>query len=309
MDTADIGPTTAIIATIITTATDLKFWFLLALVRGSAIKLRTMTPGIVYFVVGLFVLNSVYADQTTQSVQQALKDQGFYYGNVTGDKSAETTAAIRRYQIRNGLQVTGEINAEMLQSLNLSSSSKAASLPQPASNPAVAQSNNARPAETPRLDQNSTAHPPSAPDRQLDTNPAFRDALYQSALPRMNRRMVVAEVQRQLMTRGHYRGSVDGRYGRRTAFALRAFQFQSGLPPTGRLDMSTLNALDLSAENLTSLQPAPRQYAAWIPITKFKHGKWKVKWKKLHREDREEYGENSRGEGRDAWWAGEDRDE
>src|SRR5215831_20115745 len=105
------------------------------------------------------------ADQTVQSAQQALKDQGFYYGNVTGDKSAETTAAIRRYQIRNGLQVTGEINAEMLQSLNLSSSSKAASLPQPASNPAVAQSNNARPAETPRLDQNSTAHPPSAPDR------------------------------------------------------------------------------------------------------------------------------------------------
>src|SRR5215467_7081317 len=98
-----------------------------------------MKPSIVHFVLGLCVAGLVHADQTTQSVQQALKDQGFYYGNVTGDKSAETTAAIRRYQIRNGLQVTGEINAEMLQSLNLSSSSKAASLPQPASNPAVAQ--------------------------------------------------------------------------------------------------------------------------------------------------------------------------
>src|SRR5438094_1070623 len=94
----------------------------------------------------------VRADQTVQSVQQTLKDQGFYYGNVTGDKSAETTAAVRRYQIRNGLQVTGEINPETLQSL--SSSSNSASASQPASKPAVAQSNNARPAETPRLDQN-----------------------------------------------------------------------------------------------------------------------------------------------------------
>jgi len=269
-----------------------------------------MTPGIVYFVVGLFVLNSVYADQTTQSVQQALKDQGFYYGNVTGDKSAETTAAIRRYQIRNGLQVTGEINAEMLQSLNLSSSSKAASLPQPASNPAVSQSNNAPPDQSARAAHN--APPPQTqrePDRQFQTNPAFSTAPYQPLPHRVSKRLVLAEVQRQLVTRGYYSGRVDGRYGRRMAFALGEFQLQSGIPPTGRLDSRTLNALGLTDENLTYLQPAPRQYAAWIPVTKFKHGKWKVKWKKLHREDRDEYGKNSRGEDRDAWWAGEDRDE
>src|SRR5215470_7632484 len=106
--------------------------------RSSA-KRRTMKRGIVYFVVALFVLSSVRADQTTQSVQQALKDQGFYYGNVTGDKGAETTAAIRRYQIRNGLQVSGDINPEILRSLNLNANS--ASLPQPASKPAGTQSN------------------------------------------------------------------------------------------------------------------------------------------------------------------------
>jgi peptidoglycan hydrolase-like protein with peptidoglycan-binding domain len=48
----------------------------------------------------------VRADQTTSAVQEALKEQGFYYGDVTGKKTAETTAAIRRYQIRNGLQIT-----------------------------------------------------------------------------------------------------------------------------------------------------------------------------------------------------------
>ncbi len=61
------------------------------------------------------------ADQTTSAVQQALKDQGFYYGDVTGEKTADTTAAIRRYQIRNGLQITGEIDAETLRSLGVGS--------------------------------------------------------------------------------------------------------------------------------------------------------------------------------------------
>ena len=255
------------------------------------------------------VAGVVRADQTTQSVQQALKDQGFYYGNVSGDKSAETTAAIRRYQIRNGLQVTGQIDPETLKSLNLSSGSKLASSSQPASKPAVTQSNNARPAETPPIDQNSLPRPPSAPDRQPDTNPTFPGAPYQSAPRRISERIVIGEVQRELMSRGYYRGSIDGRYGRRTAFALGAFQLQSGLPPTGRLDMPTLNALGLSNANMTYAQSPPRQYENWVPITKFKHGNWKVKWKKLHRGENDEYGDNDLGKNRGAWWDAEDRDE
>ena len=58
-------------------------------------------------IVTLCAVNLVHADQTIRSLQQALKDQGFYYGAATGEKSAETIAAIRRYQIRNGLKVTG----------------------------------------------------------------------------------------------------------------------------------------------------------------------------------------------------------
>src|SRR2546430_12590250 len=68
----------------------------------------------------------VQADQTIRSLQQTLKDKGLYYGSVTGEKSAETAAAIRRYQIRNGLKVTGEINDETLRSIGSSSGSVAA---------------------------------------------------------------------------------------------------------------------------------------------------------------------------------------
>ena len=119
-------------------------------------------------------------------------------------------------------------------------------------------------------------------------NPTFTGALYQSASPRMNKRLVIAEVQRQLISRGYYQGRTDGSYGRRTAFAVRAFQFGSGLPSTGHLDTSTLNALGISNETLASLQPAPRQNETSMPVMQFKHGKWKVKWKKDHREDRDE---------------------
>src|SRR5438093_10414941 len=66
---------------------------------------------------GLVVL--VQADQIIESVQQALKDQGFYYGEISGEMNATLTAAIRRYQIRNGLQVMGELNDETLQSLGV----------------------------------------------------------------------------------------------------------------------------------------------------------------------------------------------
>src|SRR5262249_6812103 len=63
----------------------------------------------------------VRADQLVESVQQALKDEGFYYGEVSGEMNANLTAAIRRYQIRNGLQVSGELNDETLRSLGIKS--------------------------------------------------------------------------------------------------------------------------------------------------------------------------------------------
>jgi peptidoglycan hydrolase-like protein with peptidoglycan-binding domain len=245
-----------------------------------------MKRTIVHFVVALCLASLVRADQTVQSVQQALKDQGFYYGNVTGDKSAETTAAVRRYQIRNGLQVTGEINPETLRSLNLSSNAALSS--HPTSKPAVTRSNSARPDDSSRLGQNpSQPRPPAEPDRRLEMNPVLSGNAYQSAPPRMNRRIIVAQMQRELMSRGYYWGRIDGSYGRRTAFAVRAFQLGSGLQPTGRLDASTLDALGLSDWNMAYLQSLPYPYANWMPVKKFEHGQWREEWDKHHRDDDE----------------------
>src|SRR4051812_47220654 len=80
---------------------------------------------VVIFVSGV-ITQLAFADAPTQQAQQALKEQGFYYGEVTGQKDADTTAAIRRFQIRSGLQVTGELNEETLHALNSASISRPA---------------------------------------------------------------------------------------------------------------------------------------------------------------------------------------
>jgi hypothetical protein len=45
------------------------------------------------------------------SVQSALKEQQFYFGEITGKLDAETRSALRRFQIHRGLAVTGELDA------------------------------------------------------------------------------------------------------------------------------------------------------------------------------------------------------
>ncbi len=67
----------------------------------------------------LLVGHAVFADDQLRNVQTQLKSAGFYYGEVNGQASAESTAAIRRYQIRNGLEVTGTLNQETLAAIGL----------------------------------------------------------------------------------------------------------------------------------------------------------------------------------------------
>ena len=253
-------------------------------------------------VVTLCAVSLVHADQTIRSLQQTLKDQGFYYGTVTGDKSAETTAAIRRYQIRNGLQVTGEINEETLRSVN-SSSNSVASASQPASKPAAIQPNSVRPDASARLSQSSPPPSSNQPNRPLETNLPYSASFYQSAPLRVNR-SIIAGAQYQLISRGYYRGRVDGSYGPQTAFAVRAFQSSAGLPLTGLLDMQTLDALGLSDTGLAYAAPASRPYENWIPVRKFKHGKWKVKWKKYQHEWGDEAGDEDRQANSEYEWRG-----
>ena len=251
-----------------------------------------MKRSLLFLVVALCAVSLVRADQSIRSLQQTLKDQGFYYGTVTGERNAETTAAIRRYQIRNGLKVTGEVNDETTHSLSSSSNSLAA-VSRPSAKPAAPQSDSAHSDTGSTFAQTSPSPSFSQPTRPLETNPSYSESFYQSAPLRVNRQ-TIAEAQYQLISRGYYRGRVDGKYGSQTTFAVRAFQSSAGLPPTGRLDMQTLEALGSSDTDFAYTAPPSPVYENWIPVTKFKHGKWKLKWKKYQREWGDEAGDEDR---------------
>lgn len=216
------------------------------------------------------------ADQTTSAVQQALKNQGFYYGSVTGQKNVDTTAALRRYQIRNGLQITGEIDAETLRSLGMGSGR----IPAPApvqSTPTKNQRDDDRSAQ-----QSEEVSPPAgAPQKQSGPGPrelrpvasgVFEGTPYEMAPPDLQRHVIVG-AQTLLARARYYQSGIDGVFGPGTAAAVRAFQARSGLPADGRLNMETLSALGLlPGQHGPRLHPRRRPFprqpiyrGEWIP--------------------------------------------
>jgi len=216
----------------------------------------------------------IRADETIKNAQQALKDQGFYYGEITGEKNADTSAAIRRYQIRNGLQITGDLDDETVRSLGATGSAQAqpAAKTSPSPVPKPADQSNEPSQETETESQAPRQPFASGPqDKSVDRAPEetfwnrsqnrqvypstpatvappsgglFAGTPYNSAPPEVQRN-VVASAQRILARRDLYRGEVDGAFGPGMEFSLRAYQSRVGLPVTGRLDLETLAALEL----------------------------------------------------------------
>jgi len=211
-------------------------------------------------VAALIFLGSVAlmrADQMIESVQQALKDQGFYYGEVTGEANANLTAAIRRYQIRKGLQVNGELNSETLRSLGIDSSASARPATKPTPSPSssfpdLRDQSSGKAAETIPPTEQPFANAP--PGRQIyPTNPVMPGTFpggplagtpYEAAPPDVQHNVVIS-AQVALARRGLYRGEIDGVYGTAMELSLRAYQARTRLPITGRLDLETLAALRL----------------------------------------------------------------
>lgn len=205
----------------------------------------------------LVVLCPARADQAIASAQRKLKDQGFYYGEITGTKDADTTAAIRRYQIRNGLKITGELNSETQRSLGLNATAPATprprTVPTPEPNtPELREEPNTPPgtARTPRLqpppqpEDPDAIYVPGPRGLRPETTGVLNGTPFEVAPPDVQQRVIIG-AQTILARRGYYLGDIDGLYGPAMNAALRAYQARVGIPPTGWLDMDTLASLGL----------------------------------------------------------------
>lgn len=251
----------------------------------AASKAHPVMKKIALFPLALLLLGAVtLAGDQLRNVQTELKNLGFYYGEVNGQASSETTAAIRRYQIRNGLEVTGTLNQETLAAIGPNGRKSAGPAPAPAARavPLTPQTpeRKAPPVDLRRNDpaeesdrkflrrEESSQRPPDAvaplaPNRPLPPNdssvvnpPAPLDApspdfpVLFAGTPYADAPLPVQEqtlrrAQSALASQGFYGDVVDGIPGPATEEALLAYQRAQRLILTGRLDLETLAQLRL----------------------------------------------------------------
>src|SRR5262249_51199472 len=208
----------------------------------------TMRNVFVFFL-SVFMTGSLLADEQTRAIQERLREEGFYYGEVDGHGGDETSAAIRRYQIRHGLRVTGQVNDETLRALGMAGDAATRRPPESQDDRRYYdqqpnfQYYRRQPVQ-PYIDEQGRvpdgdygdAQPPyyRAPAVATTYPRLFAGTVYERA-PAQIQENVLFAVQGELLRRGFYRGGVDGQPGPATTDAIVRFQQDEGMPMTGRL--------------------------------------------------------------------------
>ena len=84
------------------------------------------------FVISLCLLcccSLAVAEEDIRAVQARLKADGFYFGVEDGVYSSDTAAAVSRFQIRRGLPISGQLDAETSKALGLAAAPTATATP------------------------------------------------------------------------------------------------------------------------------------------------------------------------------------
>ncbi len=166
-------------------------------------------------------------------LQRKLAEKGLYDGKVDGISGSRTRAAIVAYQQAEGLAVTGEPSADVLDHINTASVRTTEPLPEPTP---IAVNQPAEPTETAKPQTAEAVAP-----EPLDVAPAQDDAVA-SAIEIATRNRYVA-VQRALNRIGYGPVPEDGLPGDNVANAVRRFELDNGLPITGEPDDKVVERL------------------------------------------------------------------
>lgn len=218
-------------------------------------------PRFVIFAVFALLTAGMLHGADVRQVQDKLKAQDFYFGEPTGVMDEETSTALRRYQIRNDLAVTGELDEATAKSLGVTGSSSA---PVATSDREFLQ-NKVVGVEQPQSTGRSTV--PSAPQmspaerRQVLVTEFLAPSSYAAVEP-TSQLEVVRWTQSRLKESGYYQSGIDGVPGEGTRRAVAAYQADHGIRPTGLLDDVTLDLM----ENQLVSGPARRTFEINVDV-------------------------------------------
>lgn len=147
--------------------------------------------------------------EAVRRLQTLLLNRGIDPGPIDGVFGFRTETAVRNFQARSGLLVTGTSTIPTWTALGV-----------------------------------NCAQPPGPPIPPIPPSPTPPDQCYFCPILRLgNVGPAVRFLQRQLQERGFYRGPIDGDFGGRTQQAVRQFQRQQGLTVTGVVNRATWEAL------------------------------------------------------------------
>lgn len=174
-------------------------------------------------------------NREVSAVQRSLKNEGYRVA-VDGVWGNQTTSAIRAFQRRNGLPATGDLDSRTLSALDVN----------------VNRSDNRS-----RFDNNRMGHHAEKSRSYNNEYGQHRSSgvRHMSAMRMSNSQ--VRDVQQSLRQEG-YRVSVDGIWGPNTRNALRDFQDDNGIAPTGMLDRETMAELDLNTRSYSRTRSRTR---------------------------------------------------
>ena len=173
--------------------------------QGTAGKINTLSPA-----AGVSIRKGNTGDAVGE-IQSALKALGYYKGEITNTYDSATQSAVKAFQKKNGLTADG-VAGQTTRALLTSGSALAAS-------------------ETPTPSPSPTPTP--APTYQVPTESVKQGSEGEDA----------KTVQRRLKELGYYRGNVDGKFGRASVNALKAFQEAHGLEADGVAGKGTFAVL------------------------------------------------------------------
>jgi hypothetical protein len=124
-----------------------------------------------------------WAENNVRTVQEKLRDGGFYSGEIDGAYSSDLALALTRFQIRNGLPITGQLDSETSKALD-AKPAVATTADDRAQSSAIWRRLRAGQQESSakndvRLTPSPAVEPSRAPGNSAQSNPAVSNAMIQ----------------------------------------------------------------------------------------------------------------------------------